>query len=64
MAIQVVIAATGFRAIARFERWTVPVTLVVLLAMTIVAWTHTGVHWGYAGGGPARRGPVERDEHR
>ena len=51
MAIQVVIAATGFRAIARFERWTVPVTLVVLLAMTVVAWTHTGVHWGFQGDG-------------
>jgi NCS1 family nucleobase:cation symporter-1 len=51
MALQVWIAAIGFRAIARFERWTVPVTLVVLTAMTIVAWTHSGVHWGYRGGG-------------
>ncbi len=51
MVTQVLIAATGFRAIARFERWTVPVTLVVLLAMTLVAWTHTGVHWGYRGDG-------------
>lgn len=49
MVTQVVIAAIGFRAIARFERWTVPVTLVVLLGMTIVAWTHLGVHWGYQG---------------
>ena len=45
------LAAVGFRAIARFERWTVPVTLVVLLAMSVVAWTHTGVKWNYAGGG-------------
>jgi nucleobase:cation symporter-1, NCS1 family len=52
MAIQVWLAAIGFRAIARFERWTVPITLVVLLAMTIVAWTShkTNVDWSYAGG--------------
>lgn len=51
MAVQVWLAAVGFRAIARFERWTVPVTLVVLLAMTAVAWTRTDVQWGYAGDG-------------
>jgi NCS1 family nucleobase:cation symporter-1 len=51
MAVQVWLAAIGFRAIARFERWTVPITLLVLLAMTIVAWTRTDVDWGYAGGG-------------
>jgi NCS1 family nucleobase:cation symporter-1 len=51
MALQVWLAAVGFRAIARFERWTVPVTLVVLAAMTVVAWTHSGVHWGYKGSG-------------
>ena len=50
MVIQVALAAIGFRAIARFERWTVPVTVVVLVAMTIVAWTRTDVDWGYAGG--------------
>jgi NCS1 family nucleobase:cation symporter-1 len=51
MAIQVWLAAIGFRAIARFERWTVPITLLVLLAMTIVAWTSskTNVDWGYGG---------------
>jgi NCS1 nucleoside transporter family len=51
MGLQVWLAAVGFRAIARFERWTVPVTLVVLLAMSVVAWTHTGVKWSYAGDG-------------
>lgn len=51
MVLQVVIAAVGFRAIARFERWTVPVTLVVLAVMTAVAWTTSGVDWGYAGDG-------------
>lgn len=51
MALQIWLAAVGFRAIARFERWTVPVTLVVLAAMTVVAWTHSGVVWGYKGSG-------------
>ncbi|WP_084216465.1 purine-cytosine permease family protein [Pseudonocardia spinosispora] len=51
MIIQVGIAAVGFRAIARFERWTVPVTAVVLAAMTAIAWTSTGVHWDYTGQG-------------
>ncbi len=51
MAIQVWLAAVGFRAIARFERWTVPVTILVLVAMPIVAWTKTDVQWGYAGAG-------------
>ena len=51
MAAQVLIAAYGFRAIAAFEKWTVPVTLVVLAFMTIVAWTQTDIDWGYAGAG-------------
>lgn len=51
MALQVWLAAVGFRAIARFERWTVPITLIVLAAMTAFAWTSSGVHWAYAGGG-------------
>ena len=49
MAAQVLIAAFGFRVIATFERWTVPVTLAVVVAMSVVAWTHTGVHWNWAG---------------
>jgi NCS1 nucleoside transporter family len=49
MAVQVFIAAFGFRAIATFERWTVPITLVVVLAMSIIAWTRTSVHWNWAG---------------
>ena len=51
MAFQVLIAAYGFRAIATFEKYTVPVTLVVLAAMTVVAWTRIDVDWGYAGSG-------------
>ncbi|CAA9389486.1 MAG: Cytosine/purine/uracil/thiamine/allantoin permease family protein [uncultured Nocardioides sp.] len=51
MAFQVFIAAYGFRAIASFEKYTVPVTLVVLLGMTIVAWTRIDIDWSYAGSG-------------
>ncbi|MGV9387292.1 purine-cytosine permease family protein [Nonomuraea sp. NPDC003707] len=49
MAAQILIAAYGFRAIAAFERWTVPITLVVVLAMTIIAWTRAGVDWNWPG---------------
>jgi nucleobase:cation symporter-1, NCS1 family len=49
MAIQIWLAATGFGAIAKFERYTVPVTLVVLLVMTVVAWSKNNVDWSYPG---------------
>ncbi|GLW09761.1 cytosine permease [Microtetraspora sp. NBRC 13810] len=49
MGAQVLIAAYGFRAIVAFERWTVPLSLVVVLGMSIIAWTRTGVHWDWAG---------------
>jgi NCS1 nucleoside transporter family len=51
MTLQVLIAAYGFRAIATFEKWTVPVTLVVLAVMTVIAWTRIDVDWGHAGQG-------------
>jgi NCS1 family nucleobase:cation symporter-1 len=51
MGLQVLIAAYGFRAIASFERYTVPVTLVVLAFMTVVAWTQVDINWSYAGSG-------------
>lgn len=51
MGLQVWIAASGFHAINLFEKWTVPVTLAVLAAMTVVAWTRTGVKWDFAGQG-------------
>ncbi|MGC0416155.1 NCS1 family nucleobase:cation symporter-1 [Embleya sp. AB8] len=47
MGTQVAIAASGFGAIAGFERWTVPATLVVLAAMTVVAWTRLDIDWGH-----------------
>ncbi|GAB3348476.1 MULTISPECIES: purine-cytosine permease family protein [Amycolatopsis] len=49
MAVQVAIAWLGYRVIAAFERWTVPPTLLVLIAMSVVAWTHLHVNWSYAG---------------
>lgn len=49
MVIQVVIAWFGYRVIAAFERWTVPPTVAILVAMTAVAWLGLDVDWGYAG---------------
>ncbi|KUI30310.1 thiamine permease [Mycobacterium sp. IS-1496] len=49
MVIQVVIAWFGYRVIAAFERWTVPPTVAILVAMTAVAWFGLDVEWGYAG---------------
>jgi NCS1 nucleoside transporter family len=51
MAIQTWIAANGFRWIAKFERFTVPITVGVLAIMTVVAWTQLGVDWSFAGQG-------------
>ncbi|RRO16965.1 cytosine permease [Saccharopolyspora rhizosphaerae] len=49
MAVQVVISWIGYRAIAGFEKWTVPPTIVVLVAMSVVAWTKLDIDWSYAG---------------
>ncbi|RCW46249.1 toxin CptA [Halopolyspora algeriensis] len=49
MGIQVVISWIGYRAISGFERWTVPPTIVVLIAMSLVAWTQLDIDWSYAG---------------
>src|SRR5215210_7949480 len=49
MAIQVGLATLGFYAIRTFEKFTVPVTLVILVVMSIVAWTGGDIEWGYAG---------------
>lgn len=51
MGLQTWIAANGFHWIAAFEKYTVPVTLVVVVAMSVVAWTRLGVHWDYRGSG-------------
>ena len=49
MGIQVGLAVLGFYAIRTFEKYTVPVTLVVLVAMSIVAWTGGDIQWSFAG---------------
>ncbi|MGV9800968.1 cytosine permease [Mycobacterium sp. NPDC003449] len=49
MVAQVVIALFGYRVISAFERWTVPPTVVILIAMTAMAWLGLDVDWGYAG---------------
>lgn len=45
MGAQVVISWIGYRAISGFERWTVPPTIVVLVAMSVVAWTQLDIDW-------------------
>jgi toxin CptA len=49
MAVQVLISWLGYRAIAAFEKWTVPPTIVVLVAMSAVAWFALDIDWSYAG---------------
>lgn len=49
MAAQVTIAWFGYRVIAAFERWTVPPTIAVLIAMSVIAWTQLHLDWSYAG---------------
>ncbi len=49
MGIQVAISWAGYRTIAAFERWTVPPTILVLVAMSIAAWFFLDIDWGYAG---------------
>lgn len=49
MAVQVMISWIGYRAIAGFERWTVPPTIAVLVLMSLVAWTQFEIDWSYAG---------------
>ncbi|MGW0286115.1 purine-cytosine permease family protein [Streptomyces sp. NPDC003236] len=49
MAVQVAVSLAGYRAIAAFERWTVPPTLAVLALMSVFAWFFLHIDWGYAG---------------
>lgn len=49
MAIQVAICFMGYRAISAFERWSMPPTVVVLVAMSVLAWTTVPIDWQYAG---------------
>jgi toxin CptA len=49
MAAQVAIAWFGYKAIAAFEKWTVPPTIVILAVMSAVAWFGMDINWSYAG---------------
>jgi toxin CptA len=49
MALQVLISFFGYKAIAAFEKWTVPPTIVVLTTMSAVAWFGLDIDWSYAG---------------
>ena len=43
MVLQVVIGVYGFYAIRTFEKYTVPVTVVIMAVMSVLAWTQPGV---------------------
>nr|WP_230977383.1 cytosine permease [Georgenia yuyongxinii] len=49
MCVQVTIALFGYKAIAGFEKWTVPPTIAILIAMSIAAWFFMDIDWSYAG---------------
>lgn len=46
MVMQVSIAWFGYKVISAFERWTVPPTVAILIAMSLVAWIGLDVNWG------------------
>src|SRR6185312_348162 len=46
MLVQVVIAIWGFYLIRTFEKYTVPVTAAIMVAMPALAFTKVDVHWG------------------
>jgi NCS1 nucleoside transporter family len=48
MAVQVVIAIVGFYLIQTFEKWTVPIAGLIVLAMSGLAWTKVNVVWTHA----------------
>jgi len=49
MVLQVGIGVYGFYAIRTFEKYTVPVTVAIMVLMSVLAWTRPGVvNWGLA----------------
>ena len=48
MAIQVVIAIVGFYLIQAFEKYTVPVAAIIVVVMSILAWTKINVVWTHS----------------
>ncbi|HVS84859.1 MAG TPA: cytosine permease [Gaiellaceae bacterium] len=49
MAVQVVIAIVGFYLIQAFEKYTVPLAAIIVVVMSILAWTKVHVVWNHAG---------------
>ena len=48
MVVQVLIGIYGFYAIRTFEKYTVPVTVLIMILMSVLAWTRPGVvNWGH-----------------
>jgi NCS1 family nucleobase:cation symporter-1 len=48
MAAQVVIAIYGFYLIRTFEKYTVPVAALIMVVMSVLAWTKTDVTWTHS----------------
>ncbi len=48
MAVQCVIAIVGFYLIQSFEKYTVPVAAVIVIVMSILAWTKVNVVWSHS----------------
>ncbi|MFU8945381.1 purine-cytosine permease family protein [Mycetocola zhadangensis] len=49
MGVQVAVSLAGYKAIAAFEKWTVPPTIAVLVLMSAFAWFFLDIDWSYAG---------------
>jgi purine-cytosine permease-like protein len=48
MVVQVLIGIYGFYAIRTFEKYTVPITVLIMALMSVLAWTRPGVvNWGH-----------------
>src|SRR3954471_18420610 len=48
MAVQCVIAIVGFYLIQTFEKFTVPVAAIIMIVMSILAWTKVNFVWGHS----------------
>ena len=48
MAVQCLIAIVGFYLIQSFEKYTVPVAAVIVVVMTILAWSKVTIVWGHS----------------
>lgn len=48
MIVQVIVSFFGYKAISTFEKWTVPPTVAILIAMTIAAWGFMDIDWNFA----------------